>query len=67
MAATKKPVNSATWTDDDFRTIFLFLQDIRVAMDDENCMRECKELLKSECREASRHLSRIADAVGAYS
>lgn len=55
--------NSATWTDDDFRTIFSFLQDIRVALNDDQCLQECKELLKTECAEASRRLSRIVDAV----
>jgi hypothetical protein len=53
----------ATWTDEDFRTIFGFLRDIRAALDDEACMNECRELLKKEAEEASRRLSRICDAV----
>ncbi len=55
----------ATWTNDDFRLTFAFLRDIRAALDDPQCLDECRELLKTECEEASRRLSRIADAVGA--
>ncbi len=59
--------NSATWTDDDFTTVFSFLRDIHAALDDDDCLRKCKELLKTECAEASRRLSRIAEAVCAFS
>lgn len=59
-------MKSITWTDEDFRIVFTFLRDIRAAMEDTACMDECRALLKSECEEASRRLSRIADACGAF-
>ena len=55
--------NSATWTDDDFRTLFAFLRDIRAALGDVDCLLECRDLLATECEEASRRLARICDAV----
>lgn len=55
----------ATWTDDDFRIVFSFFRDIRCLLDDEKLYRECRELLKGECEEASRRFSRISDAVSA--
>ena len=59
-------MNTALWSDADFRLVFNFLNDIHAALNDDVCMRECKELLRRECQEASRTLSRIADAVGAF-
>lgn len=58
-----RPANSATWTDEDFRVVFMFLRDIRAAMDNDECLNSCRDLLKAECVEASKRLARIADAV----
>ncbi len=52
------------WTNDDFRTIYSFLRDIRAALDEPKILAECTELLQRECEEASRALSRVADGVG---
>ena len=51
------------WTNDDFRIIFAFLRDIRASLDDETILRDCRDLLKRECEDASRRLARIADSI----
>lgn len=54
------------WTNDDFVVLYSFLRDVRCLLDDKDLYMECRELLKSECEEASRRLSRIVDALGVY-
>lgn len=59
--------NTCTWTDEDFRIVFLFLRDIGSCLaDSPQTLHECRDLLRGECNEAARRLSRIADAVGAF-
>lgn len=54
-----------TWTDDDFRTVFAFLRDMKAMLDEPGMLADpdVRALLQSECAEASRRLSRIVDAV----
>ena len=52
-----------TWTDEDFRLVFAFLRDIRACLDDNDLLLRVRDLLKDECEEASRRMSRICDAV----
>jgi hypothetical protein len=53
----------ATWTDDDFRTVFAFLGDIKAAMGDMKCLTDNLPLLQKERDDAAAAFARIFDAV----
>lgn len=55
--------NYMAWTDDDFRTVYAFLSDMKAALDNLDTLLECRELLKKECNDASEALGRIVDSL----